>query len=231
MSTRFSLGDLLVAAGLLDQASLESAERTARRLGVALITALLHDRLVEPRELRDALRDRLRLPEVDLDRVAVEIDAVRTLPFAFAEQHTLLPVTLERHGGDSLMRVAMADPLDQAAIDEIESTTGCRVQPVLALATEVATAVQRHYRAVVTKTMQRPDGAPPRPRGAPIAERGSSASLAMRTEPVHRLEDEAPAELRVRALLNALIRRGVLGEDEYVEELRELLRQHTADDA
>jgi hypothetical protein len=225
MPTHRSLGDLLVAEGLLDQAAVESAERTAQRQGVALITALLEERLIEPRELYDLLRDRLKLPEVDLDRVMVEPDAVRAIPFAFAEQHTLLPVALERRGGRSLMRVVMADPLDQAAIDEIEFTTGCRVEPALALATDVAAAVQRHYHAVVTKVMQRVDASPPERHGRPAADPGAAGAPATRTEPAHRLEDEAPAELRVRALLNALVRRGVLGEDEYVEELRELLKQ------
>ncbi|MBI5480977.1 MAG: hypothetical protein HY906_19115 [Deltaproteobacteria bacterium] len=230
MPAHRSLGDLLVAEGLLDQAGVESAARTARRLGVALVTALLEERLVEPGELLDLLRDRLKLPDVDLDRVIVEPDAVRALPFAFAEQHALLPVALERRGGRSLMRVVMADPLDQAAIDEIEFTTGCRVEPALALATDLAAAVQRHYRAVVTRVMQRQDASPPERRGRPAADVGPAGAPAPRTEPAHRLEDVAPAELRVRALLNALIRRGVLAEDEYVEELRELLKQGARED-
>jgi hypothetical protein len=225
MPAHRSLADLLVAEGILDQAAIERAERTARRLGVALINGLLEERLIEARELLDLLRDRLKLHEVDLDRVMVEPDAVRALPFAFAEQHTLLPLALERRGGRSLMRVAMADPLDQAAIDEIEFTTGCRVEPALAPATDLAAAVQRHYRAVVTKVMQRVDTPAPQSRShRPAADAAGAAAPATRTEPAHRLEDEAPAELRVRALLNALLRRGVLTEEEYVEELRELLK-------
>jgi hypothetical protein len=230
MPAHRSLADLLVAEGLLDPAALERAERAAHRQGVALVTALLEERLVDPSELVDLLRDRLKLPEVDLDRVMVEPDAVRALPFAFAEQHTLLPVALERRGGRSLMRVVMADPLDQAAIDEIEFTTGCRVEPALALGPDVAAALQRHYRAVVTKVMQRVEGPAPARHGRPLADASPPGATATRTEPAHRLEDEAPAELRVRALLNALIRRGLLGEDEYVEELRELLKQGARED-
>jgi hypothetical protein len=225
MPTHRSLADLLVAEGILDQAAVERAERAAQRQGVALINALVEERIVEARELHDLLRDRLKLHEVDLDRVMIEPDAVRALPFAFAEQHTLLPLAVERRGGRSLMRVAMADPLDQAAVDEIEFTTGCRVEPVLALATDLAAAVQRHYRAVVTKVMQRVDTPPPERRSRPVGEAAPRPAPATRTEPAHRLEDEAPAELRVRALLNALLRRGLLAEDEYVEELRELLKQ------
>jgi len=85
--------------------------------------------------------------------------------------------------------------------------------------------VQRYYRAVVTKVMQRVDSPPPERRSRPAADGGAPTAPATRTQPAHRLEDEAPAELRVRALLNALLRRGVLAEDEYVEELRELLKQ------
>ncbi len=225
MPVHRTLADLLVAEGILDQAGIDRAERTARRMGVALINGLLEEGLVDARELHDLLRERLKLHDVDLDRVVIEPDAVRALPFAFAEQHTLLPLALERRGGRSLMRVAMADPLDQAAIDEIEFTTGCRVEPALALATDLAAAVQRHYRAVVTKVMQRVDTPAPQHRSPrPSTEPSAPAAPVTRTEPAHRLEDEASAELRVRALLNALVRRGVLAEDEYVEELRELLK-------
>jgi len=229
MPAHRSLGDLLVAEGLLDQAALEGAERTARRLAVALVTALLEEQLIDAHQLLDLLRDRLKLPEVDLDRVMVEPDAVRAVPFTFAEQHTLLPVALERRGGRSLMRVVMADPLDQAAIDEIEFTTGCRVELALGLATDVAAAVQRQYHAVITKVVQRQDVPAREPRSRQVVDPAMSTAPGPRTEPAHRLEDEASPELRIRALLNALVRRGMLAEDEYVEELRELLKQGAQD--
>jgi hypothetical protein len=230
MPTHRSLGDLLVAAGLLDPAGLAAVERVARRQHLALVAALLEEQRIDPVALLDVLRQRLNLGEVDLDRTMVEPDAVRLVPFAFAEAHALLPVAIERRGGRSLMRVVMADPLDQAAIDEIEFTTGCRVEPFLALATDVAAAVQRHYRAVVTKVIQRDDvPAPERPR-RPVGEPVAPAGGALRTEPAHRLEDEASAELRVRALLNALLRRGLLAEEEYLDELRELLKQAARDE-
>jgi len=230
MALHRSLGDLLLAEGLLDAAGLEAAARVAQRHQVALVTALLAERLVEPGELVEHLQRRLNLVAVDLERTVVEPDAVRLVPFAFAEAHVLLPLGIERRGGRSLMRVVMADPLDQQAIEEIEFTTGCRVEPALAPAPDVAAAVQRHYRAVVTKVIQRADVPAPDAARPPIGGLAGATAPGLHTEPAHRLEDEAAPELRVRALLNALVRRGLVSEEEYLDEVRELLKQAARDD-
>ncbi|HEY3355161.1 MAG TPA: hypothetical protein VGQ83_18050 [Polyangia bacterium] len=225
MPAHRSLRDLLLEEGLADASTVETGERTARRLGCSFAAALLEERLIEPGELLELLRRRLKLPEVDLDRIVVEPEAVQEVPLTLAEHHRLLPLGLERRGGRPVIRVAMADPLDAAAIEEVEFTSGCRVEPVLALATDIAAAVKRHYHGVVTKVM-REAPAHEEPALAPSphpAEPEPARRPTLHTQPAHRLEDEAPPEMRVRALLNVLISRGLLSEEDYLEELSVLL--------
>jgi hypothetical protein len=219
MPARRSLRDLLVEDGLLDAATIEAGERAARRLGLSLAAALLEERLIEAAELLDLLRRRLTLAEVDLDRLVVEPEAIREVPLTLAETHCLLPLALERQGGRAVIRVAFADPLDATACEEIEFATGCRVEPVVALATDIAAAVKRHYRGVVTKLIRDVPAA----RQA-LGEAAEARAPAQYTEPGHHLEDEATPEQRIRAVVNALVRRGLLTEDDYLDELREILK-------
>jgi hypothetical protein len=210
------LADLLLEESLLDEDGLQAARRIARREGVPLVVAATQEGRVEEAALAEALERRLKLPRVELGDAFVELDAVREVPHALAEERRLMPLALERAGGRRVLRVAMADPLDAQSIEEIESQSGCRVDPVIATPSEIEKAVARHYRGVTTKLIPRGAAAGGAP---PAREREESV-----TQPHHRIEDGAPAELRVRALLAALIEKGVITDDEYLEALRKLLK-------
>jgi hypothetical protein len=235
MTARKTLRELLLEEGILDSGTLDKTDKAALRRGCSLAVALLDEHLLEPLELLDMLRRRLKLPEVDLERTGVEPEALREVPVPIAENHRLLPLRTERRGGRSVLWVAMADPLDRAAIEEIEFTTGCRVEPALAPATSIAAGVKRYYRGMITRVVR---DAPTLPDGGETVELQRTPSIAssavpgmqVRTQPVHRLEDEASPELRVRALLNALIRRELLTEDEYLTEVQELLKSRLGRD-
>jgi hypothetical protein len=227
MLGRTTLKELLGEAGLIDPATVGSADERARRRRVSLAVQLLEDHTLDAVALLDFLRQHVEVPEVELGRMVVEEDAVREVAHDLAERRCLLPLSLERHVGRSVIRVAMADPLDQSALEEIEYSTGCRVEPALGLASEIAGAVAKHYRGIVTKLIPRIPAPGQRRDDAP---EGVATTGGMRTEPSHRLEDEASCELKVRALVNVLARRGLLGEDEFVEEIRDLLKQRVPDE-
>lgn len=211
-----TLEDLLLEESLLDEDGLQAARRAARREGVALVVAATQEGRVEEGALAEALERRLKLPRVQLADAFVEQDAVREVPHALAEERCLVPLALDRAGSRRLLRVAMADPLDAQSIEEIEAQSGCRVEAVIALPSEIEKAVAQNYRGVTTKLI---------PRGA--AAGGSPAPREREeqvTQPHHRIDDSAPAELRVKALLAALIEKGVITDDEYLEALRKLLK-------
>jgi len=208
---RRELGELLVEERLLDEQGLEAARRRARRDGVPLAVALVEDGKLRESDLLDALERRLKLPRVALSEAFVETDALREVAYDLAAGRWLLPIAVERRGSLRVLRIAMADPLDAEAIEEIESSSGCRVEIALAPPSELRAAVEKHYRGVTTKLIHRG-----RARGA------ADENV---TQPHHRLEDEAPIELRLRALIAALAEKGVLTDDEYLEALKRLMRE------
>jgi type IV pilus assembly protein PilB len=87
-----------------------------------------------------ALLDRLKTPSIDLSLYIIEEAVARKVPEEMARRHKLVPVF---EIGDSLT-VAMADPLDVFAIDEVQAHTGLRVEPVLAKASEVERVIEQY---------------------------------------------------------------------------------------
>jgi hypothetical protein len=181
---------------------------------VPLVVAVTQAGVAEA-ALLDALERRTKLPRVALATAFVEQDALREVSSDVAESRCLLPLSVEREGVRRVLRLAMADPLDAEAIEEIESSSGCHVEPLLAPPSEIAPAVQKHYRGVTTKLIHR------------AGKHGRTAmpsSEEQVTQPHHRLEDEAAVELRLKALVSVLIDKGVITDDEYIEALKRLLQ-------
>src|SRR5215510_7820061 len=112
-----ALGELLLEEGLVDQKGLRAAERYASRQGCALVSALIEEGHLGEDELVGTLERRLGLPRADLGH-GVDLDALREVPLDTAERCAVMPVALDRSGARRVLRVAMADPLDRAAIGE-----------------------------------------------------------------------------------------------------------------
>lgn len=142
---RKRIGELLLERGAITAAQLEAAlhaqQRTHQRLGAALVSL----GAITEKTLAHALSEALGVPVMDLTARAPDWSAIHLLRPRFCEQHELFPVALETVGGRRLLVVAMADPLDSAAIQEMEFTTGLKVSPRVAPLSTVRAAIQRYY--------------------------------------------------------------------------------------
>ncbi|HZS38231.1 MAG TPA: hypothetical protein VFF06_15440, partial [Polyangia bacterium] len=189
---RRSLEDLLLEEGLLDEAGLRQVRRVARHAGVGLARALVEEGRVTDEALAELVARKLGLPRADLARESVDDDAIREVPFDLADARRLLPLSIDRSGPRRTIRVAMADPLDLDATEEIEMSTGCAIEPLVARVSELADAAQKYYRGVITKMIPR----------RPVF---GDAARAPTTKPTHQIADEATAELKVEALIELLV--------------------------
>jgi hypothetical protein len=210
MPMRRTLEDILLDEGLLDEASLQKVRRYARHNGVCLVRAAVEHGHVDEERLAASLAERLRLPRVELDRESVDDDAMREVPYDLAEARRLLPLAIDRGRPRKTIRVAMADPLDFDATEEIEMSTGCFVEPLVVRAGEVADAVARHYRGVITKMIPR----------RPVFGATPASEMPDTTTQRHAVTDEASAEVAVHALADLLIERGVIDRESWLELLR-----------
>jgi type IV pilus assembly protein PilB len=208
---RRRLEDLLLDEGLLDEVGLRHARRHARKHGVSLARAVVESGLSDE-ALAEAVARRLRLPRVDLQRENVDGDALREVPFDLADSRRLLPLSIDRTGRRRVIRVAMADPLDIDAVEEIEMTTGCQLEAMVAPVNELGEAATRHYSGIITKMIPRkfPERAPT-------------------TQPTHRVADEASLELRLQAVVDQLVERGHLDRDALSEAVRRLVKEKSGE--
>ncbi len=132
------LEERLVGADELDQACAEH-DRTGRPLG-RLLVELGH--LTESQLVR-ALAAQIGLDFVDLSELVVDATAVAVVPAAMCRRHTILPVGFV---GDCL-QLAMADPGNVFALDDVRSATRLEVRAVVATRDDLVAAIERHCRA------------------------------------------------------------------------------------
>jgi type IV pilus assembly protein PilB len=125
---RRRLGALLVADGLVSQHQIEAAlarqQIERRRLGDVLV----REGLVSEEDLVDALAAQLRLAVADLDQVYFSPETLALLPRDFMINRRVLPLELE---DDGTLVLAMTDPLDIVALDEVGLRTKRKVRPVI----------------------------------------------------------------------------------------------------
>ncbi|OJH41385.1 general secretion pathway protein GspE [Cystobacter ferrugineus] len=142
---RKRIGELLLERGAISTAQLDAAllaqQRTRQRLGATLVA----QGAITEKTLAHALSEALGVPVMDLTGRAPDWSALHLLRARFCEQHDLFPISLENVGGRRVLVVAMADPLDSAALQEMEFTTGMKVSPRVAPLSAVRASIQRYY--------------------------------------------------------------------------------------
>lgn len=141
MTTRKRIGDLLLEAGVLSNEQLQNALHEQKELKMKLGDVLLTRNYITEQQLFDVLEIQLGIPHVQLYRQKIESKMINLIPQKLAEQYLVLPLRTE---GNKLI-VAMADPLDYFAIDELRMATGLRIQPAIASREELKRAVKRYY--------------------------------------------------------------------------------------
>ncbi len=138
---RRRLGELLLEAGLLTQEKLTEAldaqKNTGRRLGQTLIEM---DAISEE-EMAFALAMQLRIPYVDLKNLEVSGRLMETIPEEISRKFLCVPIALK----NSVLDVAMADPLDLNMMKDLQFITGYSIQPAISTSSQILETLQKHY--------------------------------------------------------------------------------------
>ncbi|NLG62698.1 MAG: Flp pilus assembly complex ATPase component TadA, partial [Candidatus Cloacimonetes bacterium] len=121
------IGELLVREGLITAEQLSAALQDARQNGYRIGYSLIRLGFVQESELTRALAKQYRVPAVDLDRVQVDPKIVKMVPGDLALRYLVLP--LRRVG--RMLTVAMANPTDAGAIDNLKFITRHDIEPVI----------------------------------------------------------------------------------------------------
>ena len=149
------IGEALTALGYITEAQLDEAlEQQRSDRSVPLGELLLRKGFVSRADLQTALARKMGYPLVDVAQFPADMEAVSRLPYTVAVRVPALPLMVRA----GRMVVAMADPTNRAAIDEIEFAAQCKVVPVLSRAGVLAAAITRAYEKIgVTANMSHGD--------------------------------------------------------------------------
>jgi type IV pilus assembly protein PilB len=136
------LGDLLLEQQVITQDELASAVTEQRKNGQLLGATLVRMGVVTEEIIVRCLQRQLGLALLDLNDVVVDEQALALVKEDVAKKYGAIPIEVE---GRSTLIVAMGDPLNVAALEDLRFHAGMFIQPVLARPAQIAEAIERYY--------------------------------------------------------------------------------------
>jgi type II secretion system protein E len=132
----------LVRKGLLREADLPNiTQARAAAPNKPLHTLLIDQGFIKEDDLLPVLADEFGMDLVDLTKVTVQADTLKSMPLKLVHRRSIMPLSRE----NGTLVVATGDPFDMYALDELQTLTGLHVQPVLASPREILRLIKTHF--------------------------------------------------------------------------------------
>ena len=135
------LGDLLLSVGLISEADINRALELQKASGKRLGSVLIESGIISEQQLIEALELQLGVEFIDLSKTALAPELVQYIPKSIAKKHNVVPVRVEK---DELF-LAMSDPLNFMAIEDVKRVCGRKVVPMIATGDAVDRAIMTLY--------------------------------------------------------------------------------------
>ncbi len=141
MAKKKRLGDMLVEVGLLTTEQLMNALDKQKIENKKLGKILLELGLIEERDLFEVLQMQFSIPYFDLNINTIDPKVPKLISKKLAEHHRIIPVKFE----NNIIYLAMSDPLDVIAIDDVKMATGLGVKSYISSDNDIQNAINRYY--------------------------------------------------------------------------------------
>lgn len=148
---KIRLGDCLVQKGMITEEQLSEALVKQKENGTKLGETIVELGYVSENDMIDVLVEQLGIEYVDVRKIKVDENAARLLKEDFMRKNSLIPIAFDELL-PNVIRVAMADPMDIIAIDDISIITNMQVDPVLSTKGQINMAIDKMFGA--TQAMQ-----------------------------------------------------------------------------
>ncbi|MDE5803468.1 MAG: Flp pilus assembly complex ATPase component TadA [Lachnospiraceae bacterium] len=138
------LGDALVKDGMISEEQLQKALELQKGSGRKLGETLIDAGMVTEENIASVLSKQLGYASIDLQNISISKDVLDLVTPSVLKKNRVIPI---EYAPDNMniLRVAMADPLDLDAMDDISIITGCQVEPLVSTPRSVMLAIDRFY--------------------------------------------------------------------------------------
>ncbi|MFH0731888.1 MAG: ATPase, T2SS/T4P/T4SS family [Candidatus Omnitrophota bacterium] len=133
--------ETLLAKNLLTQKQLDEALKTQKQQGGKLSSILIKLGFVAEKDIAYVLSQSLNIPTINLEKYKVDPALIELIPKQTAYRYEAIPVSKM----EKTLTIAMADPLNVFALDDLSSLTGFQVRAVIATSKEILEAIERSY--------------------------------------------------------------------------------------
>ncbi|HEY8515373.1 MAG TPA: type IV-A pilus assembly ATPase PilB [Candidatus Binatia bacterium] len=205
------IGELLLKQGVITPADLRVAMGRLRESGGALTTYVVKHCGVSEAELLTVLQEEYHLPVVDPAGLDIPPEVIDVLPAVLANKYHIVPVSLSR----TTLTLAMADPSNLIAINEVKFLTGFDVRAAIAGPLSIERAIERYYDRAINY-------------GDVLSQLGNEDMEVVQTEEevdlkqLEKATEEAPVVKLVNALLTDAIKKRA--SDIHIEPYERMLR-------
>ncbi len=135
------LGEMLVKSKLITEDQLKKALGQQSTSGGRLGSNLVKLGFLTEEDITSFLSKQYGVPSINLAHFEIDQSVIKLVPAEIAQKHMVIPIN--RKG--SVLTVAMADPSNIFAIDDIKFLSGFKVEPVVAAETSIKNAINKHY--------------------------------------------------------------------------------------
>lgn len=141
---KLRLGDVLVNSGVITEEELKKGLERQKNSGRKLGETLVDEGFATEENIAKALSSQLHYDMIDLQNVSIEENVLSLVPASVLKKYKAIPF---EYSPDNMnvLRVAMSDPMDMTAMDDINIITNLQVEPVVATMRSVMLALDRYY--------------------------------------------------------------------------------------
>jgi type IV pilus assembly protein PilB len=211
------LGQILLDAGLISETHLKAALTSQNRWGGRIGDHLVKAGLITDHQLLDALSLQLGVPKINFGKSHIYLDALKLVNKPTCVKFRVIPVAVKNEKGHRKLLLAMSDPTNYQAIQEIEFVTAHAVVTVIATDPEIQRAIEFCYHP---DGLRESHGEMDMPEVIELSDQligANEEAIIISPEGEFRERDQRFHDTPLRALIDLLIDKNIITRDEFHE--------------
>ena len=136
------LGELLIERSLINKQQLDKALAFQKEKGGLIGEILVELGFVKEEDIAQTLTAQYGFPFLPLNSYEIDTEIINIVPARVARQYLIIPV--DKIGGN--LTVAMSNPLNIQAVEDVELLSGCNVQTFVSTSSDIKKAIEKYYK-------------------------------------------------------------------------------------